>query len=237
MQTEDKRACAACGAANRTDTDSCWQCLAPLGAGMPPAPGASTGSATAPFGAPIAPPPVASASAGGTSKVARIVVGLLAAFLGYIGVQQVLGGGGVEIPDTVAGVERMHGGVASRFEAEMAAEVDRYGMDAEAGVFGNGGAPTFLLMVVNGSTPESTDEMFDSFVQGMTQGGASVGAVQGAGELDGASYRCVGAEAGGAGVGVCMWRADDHVGIVFDLSGDSGSTETLMRSAYDDVAG
>jgi len=236
MQTEDKRACAACGAANRTDTVSCWQCLAPLDASMPPAPGAPAGSSPASFGPPIAPPPVASVG-GGTSKAARIVVGLLAAFLGYIGVQQLLGGGGVEIPDTVAGVARMHGGVASRFEAEMAAEVDRYGMDAEAGVFGNGGAPAFLLMVVNGSTPESTDEMFDSFVQGMTQGGASVGAVQGAGELDGASYRCVGAEAGGAGVGVCMWRADDHVGIVFDLAGDSGSTETLMRSAYDDVAG
>ena len=110
----------------------------------------------------------------------RIVVGLLAAFLGYIGVQHVLGGGGVEIPDTVAGVARRHGGMASRFEDEMAAEVGSYGMDAEAGAFGNGGVPEFLLVVVNGSTPESTDEMFDSFVEGMTQGGASVGAVQGA---------------------------------------------------------
>ena len=90
---------------------------------------------------------------------------------------------------------------------------------------------------MNGSTPETTDEMFDSFVEGMSQSGASVDTARRTGELDGASYRCVGAEAGGAGVGVCMWRADDHVGIVLDLAGDTSSTETLMRSAYSDVVG
>ena len=236
MQTENKRACAACGAANRTDIDTCWQCFAPLGAVMPPAPGSPASGSPVPFGAPVAPPPVASVNAG-AGKVARIVVGLLAAFLGYIGVQQLLGGGGVEIPDTVAGVERLHGGLAARFEDEMAAEVATYGMDAEAGAFGNAGVPEFLLVVVNGSTPETTDEMFDAFVDGMSQSGASVGIARRTGELDGASYRCVGAEAGGAGVGVCMWRADDHVGIVPDLAGDTSSTEALLRSAYDDVAG
>ena len=236
MQTENKRACAACGAANRTDIDTCWQCFAPLGATMPPAPGVPAAGSPGPFGAPAAPPPVASVSAGGTSKVARILVGLFAAFLGYIGVQQLLGGGGVEIPETVAGVARLHDGMAAQFEDEMTAEVDTYGMDAEAGAFGDGGAPEFLLVVVNGSTPETTDEMFDAFVDGMSQSGASVGTARRTGELDGASYRCVGAEAGGAGVGVCMWRADDHVGIVLDLDGDTSSTETLLRSAYDDVA-
>jgi hypothetical protein len=237
MQTENKRACAACGAANRADIDTCWQCFAPLGAAMPPAPGMPASGSPVPFGAPVAPPPAASVRAGGSSKVSRIVLGLLAAFLGYIGVQRVLGGGGVEIPDTVAGVARLHDGMAARFEDEMVAEVDSYGLDAEAGVFGNGGAPEFLLVVVNGSTPETTDEMFGSFVEGMSQSGASVETARRTGELDGASYRCVGAEAGGAGVGVCMWRAEDHVGIVLDLAGDSGSTETLMRSAYGDVAG
>jgi hypothetical protein len=237
MQTENKRACAACGAANRADIDTCWQCFAPLGAAMPPAPGMPTSASPAPFGTPVAAPAVAGVSAGGASKIARIVVGLLAAFLGYIGVQQVLGGGRVEIPDTVAGVARLHDGMAARFEDEMVAEVDSYGLDAEAGVFGNGGAPEFLLVVVNGSTPETTDEMFGSFVEGMSQSGASVETARRTGELDGASYRCVGAEAGGAGVGVCMWRAEDHVGIVLDLAGDSGSTEMLMRSAYGDVAG
>jgi hypothetical protein len=237
MQTENKRACAACGAANRTDIDTCWQCFAPLGAAMPPAPNMPTSASPAPFGTPVAAPPVASAGAGGASKAVRIVVGLLAAFLGYIGVQQVLGGGGVDIPDTVAGVARMHDGMAARFEDEMVAEVASYGMDAEAGVFGGGGAPEFLLVVVNGSTPETTDEMFNSFVDGMSQSGASVGTARRTGELDGASYRCVGAQAGGTGIGVCMWRADDHVGIVLDLAGDTSSTETLLRSVYTDVAG
>jgi hypothetical protein len=34
-----------------------------------------------------------------------------------------------------------------------------------------------------------------------------------------------------------MWRADDYVGIVLDLAGDTSSTETLLRSVYTDVAG
>ncbi len=234
MQTENKRACAACGAANRTDIDTCWQCFAPLGTAMPPAPGMPPPGAPAPFGTPAATPPVASI---GASTAARIMVGLLAAFLGYIGMQQLLGGGGVEFPDTVAGATRLHDGMAAQFEEQMAAEVSTYGVDAEAGAFGNAGVAEFLLVVVNGSTPETTDEMFDAFVDGMSQGGASVGTARRTGELDGASYRCVGAEAGGAGVGVCMWRADDHVGIVLDLAGDTGSTETLLRSVYSDVAG
>jgi hypothetical protein len=235
MQTENKRACAACGAANRTDIDTCWQCFAPLGTAMPPAPGMPPPGAPASFGT-QAPAPAA-AKSGGASTTVRIVVGLLAAFLGYIGVQQLFGGSGVEIPDTVAGTTRLHDGMATQFEDQMAAEVSTYGVDAEAGAFGNAGVPEFLLVVVNGSTPETTDEMFDAFVDGMSQGGASVGTARRTGELDGASYRCVGAEAGGAGVGVCMWRADDHVGIVLDLAGDTGSTETLLRSVYSDVAG
>jgi hypothetical protein len=235
MQTENKRACAACGAANRTDIDTCWQCFAPLGTAMPPAPGMPPPGAPAPFGTQAHAP--AAAKSGGASTTVRIVVGLLAAFLGYIGVQQLFGGSGVEIPDTVAGATRLHDGMAAQFEEQMAAEVSTYGVDAEAGAFGNAGVPEFLLVVVNGSTPETTDEMFDAFVDGMSQGGASVGTARRTGELDGASYRCVGAEAGGAGVGVCMWRADDHVGIVLDLAGDTGSTETLLRSVYSDVMG
>ena len=237
MQTENKRACAACGAANRTDIDTCWQCFAPLGAAMPPAPSMPAPGAPAPFGTPAPTPPVASRGGGGASTAVRIVVGLLAAFLGYIGMQQLLGGSGVELPETVAGATRLHDGMAAQFEDEMAAEVSTYGVDAEAGAFGNGGVPEFLLVVVNGSTPETTDEMFDAFVEGMAQGGASVDTARRTGELDGASYRCVGAKAAGAGVGVCMWRADDHVGIVLDLAGDTSSTETLMRSAYSGVVG
>ena len=231
MQTENKRACAACGAANRTDIDTCWRCFAPLGTAMPPAPGMPP----PPFGTPA--PTPAAAKSGGASTAVRIVVGLFAAFLGYIGVQQLLGGGGVEIPDTVAGAARMHDGMAAQFEDEMAAQVSAYDVDAEAGAFGNAGVPEFLLVVVNGSTPETTDEMFDAFVSGMSQSGASVDTARRTGELDGASYRCVGAQADGTGIGVCMWRADDHVGIVLDLAGDTASTETLLRSVYSDVAG
>ena len=251
MQTEDKRACGACGAANRTDALSCWQCFARFDAPLPPAPGPGVGSAPGqPMGAPerlrpgFPPPapamqsPVSSAGSSGTgmSIVVRIVVGLLAAFVGFVGVQRVLGGGGVEIPETVAGLPRMHDAMASQFEEEMKTEAARYSMDAEAGAFGSGQVPDFLLIVVNGSTWETTDQLFDSLVQGMSEGGATVDTQRLTGELGGATYRCVGASAVETGFGVCMWRADGHIGIVLDLESDTSTAETLTQTVYRDVA-
>jgi hypothetical protein len=166
-----------------------------------------------------------------------VLVGVLAAIVGFVGVQRVLGDGDVAIPERVAGATRMHDAMATRFEQQMVAEAARYDLQADAAAFGSGGVPDFLLVVVEGSTGETTDEMFDSFVEGMSQGGATVDTLRRTGELDGASYRCVGAEAAGTGVGVCMWRADDHVGIVLDLVSDTRAAETLTSTVYRDVVG
>ena len=242
MQSENKRACAACGAANTIDATACWQCLARFGDNVAAA-GGSLPTQTGPVGgqpryplpSPMPAPPAAPARAASTGV--RVLVGVLAAIAGYVGVQYLLGGSDVTIPDTVAGVPRMHDAMAAEFEEDLLDEAARYDMQAEAAVFGSVGVPDFLLIVVEGSTDETTDEMFDSFVQGMSEGGATVDSLRRTGELAGASYRCVGAEAAGTGVGVCMWRTDDHVGIVLDLMSDTRTAEALTSAVYGDVAG
>ena len=101
MQTEDRRACAACGAANRTDAASCWQCFAGFGVSLPPTPDAGGASATGqiqryrpgfPPPTPVEQAPIAGPSKSlGGSMVLRVVVGLIAAVAGYVGVQRFLG--------------------------------------------------------------------------------------------------------------------------------------------------
>ena len=47
------------------------------------------------------------------------------------------------------------------------------------------------------------------------------------GSFDGADYRCLTAEASATEVGMCMWRANDHMGIVMGVDGDAASTQAL----------
>jgi hypothetical protein len=238
MQTEEKRTCTGCGAANTPEATHCWQCFAAFAVPVPPVPDEATAGPPrfrpgfAPP-APVTPLPVArsGSTTSGASWVLRSVIGLIAAFAAYMGVQRVLMGG-LEMPESVAGVTRMHDAATTDFEEQMQAEADRFDMDVEAAAFGTIGAPDFLLVVVNGSSSDSTDEMFDEFVSGITEGGATVDDLTRKGELDGASYRCVGAEAVGTGIGTCMWRADDHAGFVLDLDSDTRSTEILMQTIY-----
>lgn len=249
MQTEDRRPCPACGAANTTDAANCWQCFARFGATLPPAPGADGGPGQPgdqvqryrpgfPPPAPIPQAPVTGRTSSlGGSMVLRVLIGLVAASVGFVGVQRLLGSDGVEIPESVAGVERMHDDTAQRFADEMQAEAAKYDLQADAAAFGSGGLPDFLLIVVTGSSWETTDQMFDSLVEGLNQGGMNVDTLRRTGEIDGSAYRCVGAEAAGTGVGVCMWRTDGHVGIVMDLESDTRTAEALTRTVYGEIAG
>ena len=151
--------------------------------------------------------------------------------MAFVGIQHFLHRP-VEIPESVAGVPRLHDASAKNFEQQMGVEAEKYDVDARSGVFGTSGEPEFLVVVMNGGASETTDELFQSFMSGMTQGGAAVGDDKSQGELKGATYRCVGASGGGMRVGTCMWRADDHVGFVLDLDGDVHSAEQLTSQVY-----
>jgi hypothetical protein len=159
------------------------------------------------------------------------VIGLIAALVGYVGVQHFLHRG-VTIPGSIAGVPRMHGAVSDTFEQQMQTQAEKYDVQMDAAVFGASGTAEFLVVVINGSSVDTADELFQSFTRGIAQSGATVGSDKSQGELKGATYRCEAASGNGVQIGTCMWRTDDHVGFVLDPNGDIKSAEQLTSQVY-----
>jgi hypothetical protein len=232
MQVEQKRVCAACGSESAPDASFCWRCLAPF-AQVPPTPpiGIGHGTRMPPAPAPTTVPPTRPS----TSKVARILVSVVAAFGGYFGVQYLLGSH-ASLPDELAGAQRMTDAESKEFERYLAAEGDRYGIDAEGGVYGSALGPRFFVILVDAAAIETTDELFDALVTGFAQAGAAVDE-QGrtSGRRAESDYRCVSAEAGGSTAVACMWRDDGNVGIVLEVPGSLKGTRRLLWTVHDTV--
>jgi hypothetical protein len=90
MQVHQKRACASCGSENSPDASFCWRCLVPF-AQVPPPPGVASGRSP---GARVPPAPVSWSPPSqrppkreGSPKIVRAIVSLVAAVVGYFGVQ------------------------------------------------------------------------------------------------------------------------------------------------------
>jgi len=246
MQTEDRRACAACGASNRTDASSCWQCFARMETGTPSGPppdqslpvGGRPGSPTPPaMPAPMPPVSAAGRSTAGPGQLVTIVVGLIAAAGGFFLMQRVLGGGGVELPEALGGFPRMHNSIAEESETQMQDALADFDVSMDTGLYGSGVVPDFVVVVVEGRSLESTDAMFDEFVGGLTSAGAEVTAKGTSADLDGVQHRCVGLRAQGAQMGACMWQDDEHAGFVLQLDGTNVSTEALLVTIWPDLTG
>jgi hypothetical protein len=238
MQVEQKRACASCGSGNAPDAGFCWRCLVPL-TSIPPSPGASRGA-----GPSVLPPvpvrrplqdPATRARISRVTGVTGVIVSLVAAAVGYLGVQYLMGRG-LALPDTLAGADRLTDPGSQRFERSMADEGDRYGIDAEAGVYGAALAPEFFVILVDGAALETTDQLFDALITGFSQAGAVV--IEGgakSGTRRGSDYRCVGAVAGAETAVACMWRDEDNVGIVLAPSTDVRDTRQLLWTVHDTI--
>lgn len=244
MQTDEKRACAACGAANRIDASNCWQCFAVFGAAVPPAPApGETGAARGRPGFPppamptTAPPDAPEPSTSGPGAIAVAAVGLLALVGGFFLVQRVVGGGGFELPETLAGSPRMHDASSETVETQMQDTMSAFDVEVDTGLYGDGAVPDFVVVVVEGRSLDSTDAMFDEFVTGLTQAGAQVSSEGTSAHLEGAEHRCLGVRAQGAQMGTCMWQAGDHAGFVLQLEGTNESAESLLATIWPDLAG
>jgi hypothetical protein len=240
MQVEQKRACGSCGSGNAPDAGFCWRCLVPF-APVPPAPGAAPGlprNAVPPAPLPWSPvPQQESSKASRPSKVVKTILSLVAAAAGYFGVQYVMGPS-LSLPDSVAGADRLTDPESQRFERYTADEGDRYGIDAEGGVYGSPLAPEFFVILVDAPAAETTDELFDALVQGFSQAGAVVDDTGAKSGTRGASdYRCVSAAADAQRAVACMWRDDDNVGIVVELSSGLRATRRLLWTVHDTVTG
>lgn len=237
MQVEQKRACASCGSENAPDASFCWRCLVPL-THVPPPPGAHAGfpgPRVPPAPVSWSPPPQQKATSARSSKVVGTIVSIVAAIAGYMGVQYLMGPS-LSLPDTLASAERLTDPESQRFEQYMADEGDRYGIDAEGGIYGAPLAPEFFVILVDAATVETTDQLFDALVLGFSQSGGTVDETHAkSGTRRGSDYRCVGAVAGTETAVACMWRDADNVGIVLEMSGDLGGTRNLLWTVHDTV--
>jgi hypothetical protein len=239
MQVEQKRVCGSCGSENAPDAGFCWRCLVPF-AQIPPPP--ASGPTRPGFGMPSPPhrlqpaaalPPADRAS----SKVVGAIVSIVAAIGGYFGVQYLLGSD-LALPESVAGAQRLTDTESRRFEEYTAEEGERYGIDAEGGVYGSSLTPDFFVILVEGSAVETTDQLFDALLLGFSQAGAVVDeAGTSSGTRGESDYRCAGAEAGPESVVACMWRDDGNVGIVMAVPGDLRATRRLLWTVHDTVVG
>ena len=237
MQVEQRRACASCGSENAPDTGFCWRFLAPF-VTVPPSPGVASGSPGArvpPAPVSWSPPPQGPGKRGIPPKVVRGIISLAAAIAGYFGVQYLMGSS-LSLPDTLAGRERLGDPESQRFERYTADESDRYGIDAEGGVYGSPLTPEFFVILVDAAAAETTDQLFDALVLGFSQAGAVVDEADArSGTRRGSDYRCVGAVAGTETAVACMWRDDDNVGIVLEMSEDLRATRRLLWTVHDAV--
>ncbi len=234
MQVEQKRSCIACGSESAPDASFCWRCLQPF-AQVPPPP---------PIGIGHPPPNVRpglahvpgprTATRAGSSKFLAAVVAVVAGLAGYIGVQYVIGSDR-SLPQTLAGETRLTDPTSLEFERFTASEGERYGIDAEGGVYGTGVQPRFFVILVDEAAIETTDELFDALLTGFTQAGASVESAATSGRRGESDYRCVTARASGRQAVACMWRDADNVGIVFETSGSTRSARRLLWTIHDTI--
>lgn len=239
MQVEEKRACGSCGSENVPDAAFCWRCLVPFAtaSSTPPSGGLRAGS--------VLPPPPVPWSSGSPpdptstrpSKVTRVLVSVVAAAVGYLGFQFLMGSG-LSLPDSMAGAARLTDPESQRFERSMADQGDRYGVDAEGGVYGSPVAPAFFVILIDAAAVETTDQLFDALVGGFSQAGAVVDEANAtSGTRRDSDYRCVSAAAGAETAAACLWRDDDNVGIVLEMSGDLRGTRRLLWTVHDTVTG
>lgn len=236
MQVEERKACPSCGTENPGAVDFCWKCYTsfapgPARPGMPGRPGVWMPQP------PSMPPPsgIQGSAKPAGATLARIAVGVIAAFLGIYGVR-LLFDHGPSLPDEMAGQPRLTTQAIRDLEEQMAEQGEEYDLQLAAAAYGTGATPAFLVMLVEGRAIETTDELFDSLVQGMAQGGANVDeSATDSGERNGTEYRCVPFVGTPVGAAACMWREDDTVGIVVDLSAGIDDTRELLFTVHDTV--
>ena len=245
MQVEEKRACPSCGAENGSDADFCWKCFARF-VPVPPPPGAIPGRAAAwgrypqqqPSAVPtgIAPPSAQPAARRG-SFITKLIVGAVVAAMAVVAIHAFFGPD-VHLPDSVAGRPRMSTSDIKKFETDMKDLGSRNGLTVDAGGYGTGTAPQFLVLLVHGNSAETTDQLFNEFVGGITQSGAAVDRAHTVSGTRGSTeYRCL--PVGGTGItaAACLWREDGSVGIVLDLTEGVQGAQTTLWQVHDDAVG
>ncbi len=244
MQVEERRACPTCGADNPDEAAFCWQCFAPfMPAPAMPGPGAGTrtpvpaapngwgpGGTPAPTSANL--PPGGAANAGRNGRIVKVVVGVVVA-LAVSGFVRNLLSSEYHVPGSIGGMPRINNADTAQFERDMAAEGEKEGLTIEAAVYGASDTPDVLFILVNGKAAENTDELFNSFLDGIATSGVTVERSNATtGSYGDAEFRCLPLAANGVEPVACIWREDASVGMTLDLTPESDAGGAL-KAAYD----
>lgn len=240
----DERACPSCGAQNAATAEYCWQCFARFGAPPPdaaPAPSSRGSSLTAAIGtgpgagtpsAVVTEPatmtkwqpqlsPTGDRLAGWAVKGLVIVLAALVGFFVFRWLTR-----GLELPDEVAGQERMEGELIEGFEDLMDSLVGVLDVEVEMAVYGSG-FPVYLLMAAEVPDGQDVDGFYEGFVTGA---GTSTGPV------DPDAMTCLGMPSGAETGAQCSWVTDETVLLLQGFTATEGDLATVAEGVRTDLS-
>ena len=207
----EDRACSSCGARNRPGTGYCWQCYAPFAAAASDPVRSDTGTsviarATATF-AKLDVPSAPTQRRAWRGVVPRVLMAAVAV-AGWFVWQHV---SGIQLPSSLAGVERMEGPVPDLIETQLEPARDAYEGDIAAAVYGSGTEPTYAVVIV-----EQVEEAGRRVSLNGLQGAAGPIPLDGL-ELTtepGSDVACGSAQAQGAFGVLCVWNDPETFGVL-----------------------
>jgi hypothetical protein len=163
----------------------------------------------------------------------KIVAAIAAAVLGFFAWHTLLHHDGLQLPDSVAGMQKIDAPALAPAVDQLRAQAKSLGVTGDAAIYGTAEVPAFMVLVVQGvaAGEQSPDAIFQGFATGFSSSGAAsvdVGHVRQGGDGTYTTYcaRTRGAIPGG----VCMWSDSKLVGFVLYPGQSVGSTQTLTES-------
>jgi hypothetical protein len=232
---DDRRPCPSCGAANLASSTFCWQCQTPYRQ-PPSAYGSSAAQAPSWPGRsgldyrpiPDYSPPPKQRSIGAIVGALVFAVAVIGGFFAY----RLLTSPGAQLPDSLAGSERLE---IPAIESELDRfkdEVARLGFEGDVAMYGTAGVPSFMVMVIDESPGDAQieDSLLQQFADGFSSGGSlriDVSSIDVLQEGD-ATLRCT-SITGGPQLSMCMWVDPDTLGFVFTFLQTVDPTRELTR--------
>lgn len=231
---EDRSACATCGAANRVDASSCWQCFTWFSS---PTPQGTHALRTRP---PWAPPQSIAPSGGRTaspSMLVGVIVAIVEAIGGFLLVQRTFGGSSpsLEIPQTLGSFQRTGDRNTRQVEQQLDLVLGASETKREFAFFEGGHYDDFVIVKVDPDAEGVSGAMFDAVLDTFTRTGGRVASEGATADLEGIPHRCLGLERASGATGACAWEADDKAGFVFLLEGNNVSTEALLVTVWPEL--
>lgn len=234
--------CPSCSASNGKAAAFCWQCFRPFAhrAAMPAPPGpAGRGYGPAqrvPVFSPTEPipAPAPSRNLGGMVSVIVLTLAVIAGVVFFA-----TRGGGVELPTSFAGLERLENEQVAFAVDQFRAAADTQGVEGDMAIYGSSGFPTAALVWIRDASVPTSDEAFTAFSSGFNTGlpGGLDPTRRSSSSVNGTDYVCA-SVASVPPAAMCLWQTDEIFWMLFDLAGAGRvqAVQELAVAAHDTVA-